>query len=100
MEEKTNSQYALDIICGTLERTIRRLWQVIIALVLVIALMAGLFIWYLPSTRRMGQALTSSEKGTVHTSMGQRYRTTRVSRTLKNKSRAKGVAVRKPRKRK
>lgn len=45
--EKTNSQYALDIINGMHERTERRLWQIIIALIVVILLMAGVFIWYI-----------------------------------------------------
>lgn len=45
--EKTNSQYALDIINGMHERTERRLWQIIIALIVVIILMAGVFIWYI-----------------------------------------------------
>lgn len=45
--EKNNSQYALDIINGMHERTERRLWQIIIALIVVIILMAGVFIWYL-----------------------------------------------------
>ena len=45
--EKTNSQYALDIINGMHERTERRLWQIIIALIVVVILMAGLFIWYI-----------------------------------------------------
>ena len=44
--EKTNSQYALDIINGMHERTESRLWKIIIALIVVIALMIGLFVWH------------------------------------------------------
>ena len=45
--DKSEHQYALDIISGTLERTIARQTKIIIVLVLVIALMATLFVWYL-----------------------------------------------------
>lgn len=45
--EKTNSQYTLDIINSMHEHTESRLWKVIIALIVVIALEAVGFVWYL-----------------------------------------------------
>lgn len=45
--EKNNSQYALDIINGMHERTEARLWKVIIALIVVIVLITGAFVWYI-----------------------------------------------------
>ena len=45
--EKSSTQYILDIINSMHEHTESRLWKVIIALIVVIALMAGTFVWYL-----------------------------------------------------
>lgn len=42
-----NQRYALDIIQGMADRTIKRLWYVVLALILVIALETGVFVWYL-----------------------------------------------------
>lgn len=47
MNEKDNTQYALDIVSGQAERTIRRLSAVIIALIVAWALTIAGFIWYL-----------------------------------------------------
>lgn len=47
MDDKTSTQYTLDIINSMHEHTEARLWKVIIALIVVIALMAGVFVWYL-----------------------------------------------------
>lgn len=47
MDDKTSTQYTLDIINSMHEHTEARLWKVIIALIVVIALMAGVFVWYI-----------------------------------------------------
>lgn len=46
-KEKNSTQYTLDIINSMHEHTESRLWKVIIALIIVIALEAGVFVWYL-----------------------------------------------------
>lgn len=45
-KEKSSTQYTLDIINSMHEHTESRLWKVIIALIIVIALEAGVFVWY------------------------------------------------------
>ena len=63
MDEKTNGQYALDIINGMHERTERRLWQIIIALIVVIALITVLFVWYLNQYDFAGEKTEMSQDG-------------------------------------
>lgn len=46
-KEKSSTQYTLDIINSMHEHTESRLWKVIIALIVVIAMEAVGFVWYL-----------------------------------------------------
>ncbi|MBO7670386.1 MAG: hypothetical protein J6S60_07325 [Oscillospiraceae bacterium] len=46
-KEKSSTQYTLDIINSMHEHTESRLWKIILALILVIALETGVFVWYL-----------------------------------------------------
>lgn len=58
-----DQKYALDIIAGGYERTIRRLIAVIIALCVAIVLIVGGFLWYLNQYDFTGSSVEMSTDG-------------------------------------
>jgi len=62
-EKKSDHQYSLDIVSGTMERTNERLVKVIIALVVAWALTIGAFIWYLNQYDFSGETTEIAQDG-------------------------------------
>lgn len=72
MEEKNSTQYTLDIINSMHEHTEARLWKVIIALIVVIALMAGVFVWYISQYNFVATSTEYTQDGAGLNIIGER----------------------------
>lgn len=72
MDDKTSTQYTLDIINSMHEHTEARLWKVIIALIVVIALMAGVFVWYISQYNFVANSTEYTQDGAGLNIIGER----------------------------
>lgn len=72
MDEKSSTQYTLDIINSMHEHTEARLWKVIIALIIVIALEAGAFLWYISRYNFVANSTEYTQDGAGLNIIGER----------------------------
>ena len=71
-KEKSSTQYTLDIINSMHEHTESRLWKVIIALIVVIALMATVFVWYISQYNFVATSTEYTQDGAGLNIIGER----------------------------